>query len=61
MKAKIKSVFQPKNENILEIEYVSGARRFCELSDSTYQMTKTQRDFMKRAKVTETETGTFWR
>lgn len=47
----ITSVWQMDGENILIVEYASGACRYVGLGDSYYKLTKTQRDFMNRATV----------
>lgn len=58
MKNKIKCIWQPVDENILVVEYKSGARRYCYLDGCKapfYRMTATQRTFFENATPTEHE------
>lgn len=56
----IKRVFQVSGENVLTVEYKSGARRFCYIGDSCYIIPGTVRKFMSSAHVVEQDYITVW-
>lgn len=56
----IKRVYQILGENVLTVEYKSGARRFCYLGEWGYIIPGTVRKFMSSAHVVERDYITVW-